>query len=327
MLVSYSDSEGEEEESAPAPPPAASSSSAAAPFGKRDVSLNALQRTGQLGASGAPAAKRQALPSGFFEVAPPPEMEPDASGADIPPPRAAPPRAGSAAPGRGWAGLSALLPPPSRPAAGAFASADDVLSAVGSAPRATRLPPPIHGAGASVKVRSDLYGGGGSGGSGAASSHAAGDADAAGGEASSALEASAVTESYASYGAGLGGGGGNGGYGGYGPAPPPELPDDFLEAASSGGVVSVSQDALRAAGASHAYQPEQAPQEVKIAASFWNRKTGAVEASGGGVSRLQKKKHQINSLAAAAQTNSASLAQMSAQGRKSKAATAAKYGW
>jgi len=57
----------------------------------------------------------------------------------------------------------------------------------------------------------------------------------------------------------------------------------------------------------------QAPQEVKIAASFWNRKTGAVEASGGGVSRLQKKKHQINSLAAAAQTNSASLAQMSAQ--------------
>lgn len=257
MLVSYSDSEGEEEESAPAPPPAASSSSAAAPFGKRDVSLNALQRTGQLGASGAPAAKRQALPSGFFEVAPPPEMEPDASGADIPPPRAAPPRAGSAAPGRGWAGLSALLPPPSRPAAGAFASADDVLSAVGSAPRATRLPPPIHGAGASVKVRSDLYGGGGSGGSGAASSHAAGDADAAGGEASSALEASAVTESYASYGAGLGGGGGNGGYGGYGPAPPPELPDDFLEAASSGGVVSVSQDALRAAGASHAYQPEQ----------------------------------------------------------------------
>ena len=69
MLVSYSDSEGEEEESAPAPPPAASSSSAAAPFGKRDVSLNALQRTGQLGASGAPAAKRQALPSPSVSLA------------------------------------------------------------------------------------------------------------------------------------------------------------------------------------------------------------------------------------------------------------------
>ena len=98
-------------------------------------------------------------------------------------------------------------------------------------------------------------------------------------------------------------------------------------AAGEGGMVSVSQDEMRAAfGPTRQYEVPAPPQEVKIAAEFWNRSSGSKESTYQ-PSRLQKRKHQINSLAFDCKERSAELQARAAQGFKTKAQTMAKYGW
>ena len=94
-------------------------------------------------------------------------------------------------------------------------------------------------------------------------------------------------------------------------------------------VVEVDANALRKAmGAAKQYDFAVPPpkEEVKIAANFWSRTTGAVEQHHK-ASSLQKRKHQINSLAADAAARSAEIAARGTKGMKSKKETAAKYGW
>ena len=74
------------------------------------------------------------------------------------------------------------------------------------------------------------------------------------------------------------------------------------------------------------YEVPAPPQEVKIAAEFWNRSSGSKESTYQ-PSRLQKRKHQINSLAAQCAEQRVELEQRMRHGSKSKAQTAAKYGW
>eukprot|EP00325_Prymnesiales_sp_UTEX-LB-985_P026925 CAMPEP_0174726758 /NCGR_PEP_ID=MMETSP1094-20130205/48454_1 /TAXON_ID=156173 /ORGANISM="Chrysochromulina brevifilum, Strain UTEX LB 985" /LENGTH=359 /DNA_ID=CAMNT_0015928381 /DNA_START=14 /DNA_END=1093 /DNA_ORIENTATION=- len=97
---------------------------------------------------------------------------------------------------------------------------------------------------------------------------------------------------------------------------------------SDGKVMDISQADLRKVmGDAKQYDFAPAPQpEVKIAANFWNRSSGAVEAHYQ-PSSLQKRKHQINSLAADAAARAAEIAARGSKGMKSKAETAAKYGW
>lgn len=97
---------------------------------------------------------------------------------------------------------------------------------------------------------------------------------------------------------------------------------------SAGSVIDVSQADLRKAiGQAKQYDFAPMPQEeVKIAANFWSRSSGAVEATYK-PSSLQKRKHQINSLAADAAARSAEIAARGSKGMKSKKETAAKYGW
>ena len=63
-----------------------------------------------------------------------------------------------------------------------------------------------------------------------------------------------------------------------------------------------------------------------IAANSWNRSTGAVEQQYT-ASVMQKRKHQINSLAAEAAERSVEFAQRRGSNFKTKAETQAKYGW
>ena len=94
-------------------------------------------------------------------------------------------------------------------------------------------------------------------------------------------------------------------------------------------VVDVNADALlKAMGPAKQYDFAVPPprEEVKIAANFWSRTSGAVEAQYK-PSSLQKRKHQINSLAADAAARSAEVYARGSKGMKSKKETAAKYGW
>eukprot|EP00962_Isochrysis_galbana_P041484 scaffold15248_cov115-Isochrysis_galbana.AAC.2 len=332
MLVDYSDSDGEAEAPAPAPPAAAAPARRAAPV-KREVSLAALQQTGQ-------------LPPGFFETAPA-EVEADAGGGEVERPRVPAPKAGSAAPSRGWAGLSAVLPPPSQPSRGQFGSASDVLAAVGRGDRpATRpaaLPsaaptPPAGSFGCGVRVHTDMYAAGSQGGP---SSSGTGDT---GGGVVAGSEATDVTYSYEAYTAGFGAGDAGRSGSAVGPAPPlmysagggggrsggHEVPADYYEAAAQGGgaVVTLSQDQLkRAIGPARPHEVPTPASEVHISASFWNRKTGQIEAGGPKPSKLQKRKHQINTLAAESMQRAHELSAAQASGRQAKQTTAKKYGW
>jgi proline-rich protein PRCC len=67
-------------------------------------------------------------------------------------------------------------------------------------------------------------------------------------------------------------------------------------------------------------------EEVKISANFWSRQSGSVETSYQ-PSRMQKRKHQINSLAADCAAKRSELEQRRSQGFQTKAQTQAKYGW
>ena len=94
-------------------------------------------------------------------------------------------------------------------------------------------------------------------------------------------------------------------------------------------MVQVSQDALKKAlGAQKQYEftIPAPPAEVKVAATFWNRSTGGYEQQYQ-ASSLQKRKHQINSLAADAKMRAVEVSARGSKGMKSKKETAAKYGW
>eukprot|EP00967_Tisochrysis_lutea_P115979 scaffold186274_cov28-Tisochrysis_lutea.AAC.1 len=339
MLVEYSDSEGEAEDG-----PACDAGDASAARlavvshsvpqqPKRQVPLSTLQRTGQ-------------LPPGFFEPSPNEEAEPDAGGASERV-RAPAPKAGSIPPQRGWAGLNAILPPPSQPAKGQFSSASDVLSLVGRGERAVKRPaeertqPPSTAPGGSnlgssvgIRLPTDVY-----------NSESVGHATSgiinwAG---KSGTREESVTESYEAYSASFAAGGVGYAGGSVGPAPPPaygaggepsgrmgghEIPSDFYEMAQDGAVMTLSQEELkRSIGPAHHYDIPKPVQDVQISASFWNRKTGQVESGGPKPSKLQKRKHQINSLAQASLERAQELSFVSASGRKSKSETAKKYGW
>jgi len=124
-----------------------------------------------------------------------------------------------------------------------------------------------------------------------------------------------------------------------GPAPPPPNATDGYKAVGMDSapyeigdgdrVVEVSQADLRKAmGQAKQYDFAVPPpkEEVKIAASFWSRASGTVEQQYK-PSSLQKRKHQINSLAADAAAHASEIAARGSKGMKSKRETAAKYGW
>ena len=98
---------------------------------------------------------------------------------------------------------------------------------------------------------------------------------------------------------------------------------------SEGRVMDIDQAALKKViGQSRQYDfaPPPPPQEAKIAAGFWSRTSGDV-VQHYVPSSQQKRKHQINSLAADAQARAADVALRSSKSQKSKRETAAKYGW
>jgi hypothetical protein len=103
----------------------------------------------------------------------------------------------------------------------------------------------------------------------------------------------------------------------------------YYEGMDEANTVSVSQDELRRAmGAQKQYDFMVPPpkEEVKIAATVWNRQTGGMEQQYQ-ASSTQKRKHQITALAADAAMRSAEITARGSKGLKSKKETAAKYGW
>ena len=94
-------------------------------------------------------------------------------------------------------------------------------------------------------------------------------------------------------------------------------------------VVELDADAMaRGVGAAKQYDFVVPPprEEVKIAANVWSRTSGQVEQQYK-ASSTQKRKNQINSLAAEAATRSHEVYARGSKGMKSKKETAAKYGW
>jgi hypothetical protein len=355
MLVDYSDSEDEDEHGAVAPAaaavtapslPAAEQPSAAAegpPAKKSRVEIN-LQSLLQRNDAALPFEEAGKLPDDFFD--PLPSSREEDAGEERP--------QGA----RGWAALSSLLPAPKnkpksgksvsslyrnaqplrRPAAASTVSGGVCGSrsaAAAQAPVPVPVPVPVgaseagepdpaplpsmgdagaHEAGGALpgasllpKVRMGMYDD-----VVAAPSDAAGSSepqltydDAPAGPVLGPAMPPADDEPYANA------------YGG----PPPHIDE--------GQVVSVSQDdMLKAMGPAKQYDfgIPQPTQDVKIAASFWSRSSGGVEQQYK-ASSLQKRKHQINSLAADAMARQSEIAARASKGMKSKKETAAKYGW
>ena len=360
MLVDYSDSDEEEEETggaapAPAPAPVAVPAPAPAPATvalpppqqqkpqRKQINLGQLlQRNDQelpfdvsekVSSSARPALtqsrvlrvlglvahthlSRSQLPAGFFDTA----VEPDAGepeDADVPAVK-------------GWAALSALLPAPkvaSKPSSGASlynraqklgapkAPKKTAVPALQVDPNAPAPPPPAAAAVAAPPPRA--------------------------GPSSSSLRPRIDTSMYASSEPPTSAAGAAEPPAAmsttYDVAPGPQLPDmaaeQFAAAAEMAGVdaskvVSISQDTLKRSirpANEYAIAPKDA-EEVKVTAKFFNRSTGGIETSYQ-PSKLQKRKHQINSLAAECAANSVELAQRRSAGFKTKQETQAKYGW
>ena len=75
------------------------------------------------------------------------------------------------------------------------------------------------------------------------------------------------------------------------------------------------------------FEDEHGPAtEAKVNASFWNAQAGKFTTSATG-SKVQKRKHQINTLAAQAAAMEVHIAKKRAMGYKHKAESKAKYGW
>ena len=98
---------------------------------------------------------------------------------------------------------------------------------------------------------------------------------------------------------------------------------------SEGRVLDIDQAAMaKMVGQARQYDfnVPSAPQEVKVSAGFWSRTSGEV-VQHYQPSSLQKRKHQINSLAAQAKAAAGDISKRSSSSMKSKKETAAKYGW
>ncbi len=67
--------------------------------------------------------------------------------------------------------------------------------------------------------------------------------------------------------------------------------------------------------------------DAKIEAKFWNPKAGAFTTTSMVNNKMMKRKHQITSLAAQAQSMQLELAARRAAGMKTKRETMGKYGW
>ena len=352
-LVAYSDSEDDEPgaDSAPpavpvAPPAASTSLPTAAPPAKRprkEVDLQALLQKHDVALPFEEAAK---LPADFFDRGPA-AIEPDA---------------GKSAPkgGGGWSALSSLLPAPKnagkvgvKSASSLFANAKPLVRKASAAAAAPSVSPAeIGGAGPSgatwaveepglTTAADEPY------------AHVSGSQLAAPTAAPQLLRPTVHTSLYesappactgpssaaltAAPDVGLS----------YdvpaGPArgPPVDSLDSAVEGydeavagyggydLSNGRVVDVDPAALRKIiGQSRQYDfvAPPPPQETKIAANFWSRTSGDVVQQYQ-PSSLQKRKHQINSLAAQAAAQASDVALRSSKSMKSKKETAAKYGW
>jgi len=68
------------------------------------------------------------------------------------------------------------------------------------------------------------------------------------------------------------------------------------------------------------------PQNIKIEAKFWNPRAGDVQTVYQ-PGKLQKRKHQINSLAFQAQAMEVEVAKTKARGLRTRQQSMAKYGW
>jgi len=105
------------------------------------------------------------------------------------------------------------------------------------------------------------------------------------------------------------------------------VPADFLEAERNEKVISISQDALkRSMGPARQYEIPKPAEDVTISANFYNRGSGELEQSYK-PNKMQKRKHQINSLAFDCAAKSSELAMRASHGIKTKQQTQAKYGW
>jgi len=357
MLVDYSDSEHEDDEApsaAPvpaAPKPAAQLAAAFAPPAKRArVEVN-LQSLLQKNDTALPFEEASKLPADFFDSAR--VREPDAGEADAPATR-------------GWAALSSMLPAPknqpksgpskldpgalfrnakplkrgSAVGAGSGSAYADVAPFSSAAPM-TSLPPAADPAGPAVEWPPAKE-----------AEAVAADEDSAAGAASSSVhappppaasllprvrvgmyDAPAAEESADASSAPLP----------YEvPVGPAMGPESAVAEAAYGDVtaaygehideeriVDVSMDAMRKAMGQAKQYDFAVPannEEVKIASKTWSRSSGTVEQSYK-ASSLQKRKHQINSLAADAAQRSAEVYARGTKGMKSKKETAAKYGW
>ena len=66
---------------------------------------------------------------------------------------------------------------------------------------------------------------------------------------------------------------------------------------------------------------------TNVGGEFYNPRTGTTSASAHGPTKLQRRKHQINSLATAAAERELELMDKKGQSLRTKAQTQAKYGW
>jgi len=331
MLVAYSDSEGEEDtpsNTGAAPPPAA----AQAPPKKKQINLgHLLQRNDQ------ELSLKEKLPSNFFDA--PAELDAgEDDDADV-------------APQKGWAGLSALLPPPTarpKPSGGASSLYGRAQKLGAGGPKKVSVPKLQDPFGKDPDRKDPDYrehlvpsqpthapiGGSSS------------DRPRAGGvSAAPTLRPRVDTSMYSGAGgddepnAPYAGGGGDAET--YSMAPGPQLPDwqaeQYAAAADMAGVgtsevIEVSQEQIKRGIARNGIdatlfaQKQPDADEVAVQAKFYNRSTGSYDTTFK-ASKVHKRKHQINSLAAECAANRIELEQRKSQGHKSKQQTQAKYGW
>lgn len=317
MLVEYSDSDEEGAGPAPAPKPPAPVAPQP-PAKKQRKEINLQQLLMRNGGVGMPVDDAGKLPPGFFDSAA--DTAQRFGDADAPQKK-------------GWSGLSAMLPPPKNaPKAASTASAlynrAKPLQAKGSASKATAsssaalsssetsTAPRAAVPSLAPRLDTSMY----------APSFSAGSSSDA-----YVSQASDVTESLEDYMQPAAYGGGGGGAGGGGA--------DFWASASRNArdsvpsdfdaekVVNVSlTDLKKTIGPAREFEMGKPKEDVQIAAQFWNRKTGTLEATYK-PNRLQKRKHQINALAHDCKEKAAELAQRASMGLKTKQQTQAKYGW
>ena len=326
MLVEYSDSEEEGAKAAPALIPAVLEAPQP-PAKKLRKVINLHELLQRNGGAEIPLEDAAKLPAGFFDA------DAEKPAAD----EGAPPKTG-------WAGLSAMLPPPkhsqksasqadslchrAKPTqrnAAAAATSSAAASSAGASSLGTglaaQLPPTLNLVARpdaslySVSSSSDAY----------ANRPATGSLEdymqPVGGERGG---VSAVTESLEDYMQPA-----RHAVAGFGTSAQDSvrtrdaIPKDLDE----GKVVSVSQaDLKKTIGPAREFEIQRPKEDVQIAAQFWNRKTGSLEATCK-PNRLQKRKHQINALAHDCKEKAVELAQRARMGLKTKKETQAKYGW